>query len=107
MEVLSRPNKLVRDHIIDFIQERGETPEYEILEEEQYYKELLEKLIEEANEVKKENADIKEIADVLEVIEALILLKGYTKEQVEEVKQEKQSKNGAFKKRIYLKQILK
>ena len=58
-------NKLVRDKIIEIINERGDGPIYEKLDKANYEKELRKKLIEEANEFYLSN-EREELADIFE-----------------------------------------
>lgn len=99
-------NKLVRDRIPEIIQNNGEIPEIEILDDSLYSKMLDEKLLEESNEVL-EAADTKskleEIADTLEVLYAMIDLLGVSIQEVENIRLEKQEKRGSFKNKILLK----
>ena len=59
------------------------------------------KLKEEVEEYLSDN-NIEELADIIEVIEALAENQGSSLNEVMEIKQRKQNKNGAFKKKIYL-----
>ena len=59
------------------------------------------KLKEEVEEYLSDN-NIEELADIIEVIEALTENQGSSLNEVMEIKQRKQNKNGAFKKKIYL-----
>lgn len=52
-----------------------------------------------------ESKDIEELADILEVVYALSEYKGSSKSSLEEIRVKKQSKNGAFSKRIFLTDI--
>lgn len=90
-------NKLVRDNIPSFC----ENPETRILSDEDYTAALKQKLHEEVGEYLQDNT-IEELADIIEVIEALAENQGSSLREVMEFKQRKQSKNGAFKDRIFL-----
>ena len=89
--------KLVRDRIPEIIQEDGKTP---IMDEEEYVRELDRKLCEEAEEYRADGS-IEEMADVLEVLQAICIARGYTLQQLEEVRRKKAAERGGFKKRIY------
>jgi len=94
-------NKLVRDNIPLICEKNGQTPETKILDDENYISELKTKLKEEVGEYLADY-NIEELADIIEVIEALAEHQGASLNEVMEIKQHKQKKNGAFKNRIYL-----
>lgn len=81
-----------------------EIPTTKILNDEEYKKELLRKLLEECNEVVNANDEeiLEEIADTLEVIDALIKLNKSTIDEVKKIQEEKRNKRGGFEKRLYL-----
>jgi len=70
-------NKLVRDKILEIISKDSVEFKSHILSDEEYKKELLAKIVEEANEVLDTNGDknelVKEISDVMEVLDAIIV----------------------------------
>ena len=92
--------KLVRDRIPEIIQEDGKTPIIRIMDEEEYVRELDLKLCEEVEEYRADGS-IEEMADVLEVLQAICIARGYTLQQLEEVRRKKAAERGGFKKRIY------
>ena len=67
-------NKLVRDRIPEIIAADGRQFATEIMNEDEYRRALLAKLVEEAQEVASAEVDeiAKEIADLCEVIDALV-----------------------------------
>ena len=99
-------NKLVRDKIPEIIEKTGEKYEVRTLDNEEYKKELLKKIVEEAKEVldtkgnKKELT--KELGDVLEVINHLVRVFGLNKDEIEKVKQERRESRGGFDKKLFL-----
>ena len=97
-------NKLVRDLIPEIIQSSGKTCSTEILSNEEYLKFVDAKLDEELAEYHKDQ-NIEELADLLEVIHAAALARGYTLEDLEQVRAEKATKRGGFQKRIMLKEV--
>lgn len=98
-------NKLVRDKIPENIDsEQGRKCKYRILEDEEYLQELNKKVIEEANEFIEENS-IEELGDLMEVINAIMKLKGYTIEEIEETMKAKANKKGAFNNKIFLEYV--
>lgn len=94
-------NKLVRDKIPDIIGARGERCVTHIASKTDYEKKLFEKLQEEVAELINDK-NVNEIADVLEVIDAIAVLKGFSREEIEETKQKKFAERGGFEKRIIL-----
>lgn len=101
-------NKLVRDNIPNIIKEKGETPITRILNDNEYKKELENKLYEEYKEVLEANGNdrVEELADMLEVISALAKLEGKSLEEVITVSKEKSNKRGAFDNRIFLEKVI-
>ncbi len=97
-------NKLVRDRIPEIIEKSGKTVYYRILNNEEYIEELDRKLNEECAEYK-EDKSIEELADMLEVIYAIAQARGYSIEELEQVRAEKAEKRGSFKDRIYLEKV--
>ena len=98
-------NKLVRDKIPEIIEASGKTCETQILSDEEYLRMLDKKLDEELAEYHQEQ-NIEELADLLEVLYATVKAKGYSIEELEQVRVEKQKKRGSFDKKILLKSVL-
>jgi predicted house-cleaning noncanonical NTP pyrophosphatase (MazG superfamily) len=99
-------NKLVRDKIINIIENKGNKATYNILDNNEFAKELNKKLIEEINEFMKNN-EAEELADVFEVIYKIIEIKNMDKNEVEKIRIKKQKERGGFENRIYLKDVIK
>ncbi len=97
-------NKLVRDKIPKIIEDSGKTCEIEVLDDKTYLEILDKKLTEELNEYY-ESHNAEELADLLEVVYATAKARGYTKEQLEEIRQNKADKRGAFDQKILLKSV--
>ena len=95
-------DKLVRDKIPEIIEKSGKTCETEILTDEEYIKMLDKKLSEELAEYHAAQ-NLEELADLLEVLYAAALSRGYTLEQLEQVRVEKRNARGGFEKKILLK----
>ena len=95
-------NKLVRDKIPEIIEASGKTCETEILSEEEYLKMLDKKLDEELAEYHQEQ-NIEELADLLEVLYATAKARGYSIEELEQMRIKKQKTRGGFDKKILLK----
>ena len=97
-------NKLVRDRIPDIILNAGKTCATETISSEDYLRMLDAKLDEELAEYHKDQ-NIEELADLLEVIRAVTVARGYTLEELEQVRAEKAAMRGGFEKRIFLKEV--
>ena len=78
-------NKLVRDKIPEIIEASGKTCETEILSDEEYLQMLDKKLDEELAEYHQEQ-NIEELADLLEVLYALVEAKGYSIQELNQVR---------------------
>lgn len=97
--------KLVRDRIPEIIEANGQTCITETLSDEEYLRLLDEKLAEELDEYQA-NKSLEELADLLEVMRAVVKARGWTLEQLEQVRSEKATKRGRFEKKILLKEVL-
>ena len=99
-------NKLIRDKIPEIIEKTGEKYKVRTLDNEEYKKELLKKIAEEAKEVLDTTGDrkelVKELGDVLEVIDHLISAFELDKTEIEKVKQERKESRGGFDKKLFL-----
>lgn len=93
-------NKLVRDKILEIIDQAGDTPVSRVLGEEEYFVELVKKLGEEYEEFKAD-LSIEELADIQEVVLALADTIA-SRAELEKVRAEKANKRGGFEKRIFL-----
>ena len=98
-------NKLVRDRIPEIIESSGNTCITEILSDEDYLRMLDAKLDEELAEYHADQ-NIEELADLIEVIRACAVARGYTIEELEQVRAEKVAKRGGFAKKILLKEVI-
>ena len=81
-------NKLIRSNLPERMKKEGVYLSGRSLTDEEFAKELKNKLVEEAGEVQDTQSRedlIKELADVMEVIETLTSLRGITKEEIESV----------------------
>ncbi len=97
-------NKLVRDRIPEIIKGNGQECVTEILSDEEYIKALDEKLREEMEEYQRDKS-IDELADLLEVVYSVAKARGWSVEELEEVRKNKSKKRGGFEKRIFLKEV--
>jgi len=98
-------NKLIRDRISEVIEADGTTCMTEILSDEQYVEMLDAKLNEELSEYQ-ESKTLEELADLLEVMRSVIRARGWTWEQLEQVRQEKALQRGGFEKKLLLKEVI-
>ena len=98
---MKRYNKLVRDRIPEIIAATGQRCKTRILDREEYLAKLEEKLSEELAEYQ-ESQSLEELADLLEVIRACAVARGYTVEELDQVRAEKAAKRGGFEKKIFL-----
>lgn len=98
---MKRYDKLVRDNIPEIMISRGCKPVTRILNNEEYLSELNKKLLEEVNEYLNDN-NIEELADIKEVFLAILKAKDISLEELENVRNDKANKRGAFDKKIYL-----
>ena len=92
--------KLVRDRIPEILRDACKKPSIEILSQEDYLSELDKKLSEEVAEYQADKS-IEEMADVLEVLFAICEARGYSVEDLMQVREAKREKRGGFKDRIY------
>lgn len=97
-------NKLVRDKIPEIIEADHKVCDIEILSDEAYLQMVDAKLDEELAEYHKDQ-NLEELADLLEVIYAATKARGYTVEELEELRRQKAEKRGAFDKKILLKTV--
>lgn len=98
-------NKLVRDLIPEIIEKSGKMPVCRTLCKQEYLEMLDKKLCEELNEYLSDKS-MEEIADLLEVIRAVVHARGFSMEEVEEIRRNKQEKRGGFDKKIFLEKVI-
>lgn len=98
-------DKLIRDNIPEIIKKSGKKCTIEILSNKRYIEMLDKKLDEELAEYHKDQ-NIEELADLLEVIYAATEARGYTINQLEEIRLKKQVERGAFKEKLLLKEVI-
>jgi predicted house-cleaning noncanonical NTP pyrophosphatase (MazG superfamily) len=102
--MIKKYNKLVRDRIPEIIESSGRTCVTEILSDEAYLKMLDAKLDEELAEYHADQ-NIEELADLMEVIRACAVARGYSVEELEQLRAEKAAERGGFEKKILLKEV--
>lgn len=96
--------KLVRDRIPEIIEKDGKRCVCETLSQDQYITMLDAKLNEELAEYQ-QSKSLEELADLLEVMGAVVCARGYTWEQLTEIRKKKLEERGGFEKRILLKEV--
>lgn len=97
-------DKLVRDRIPEIIRENGEEPEIERLEDDEIEAYVLEKVVEEARELR-ESGEKEELADLLEVVEKMMEIEEWSEEELEKLREEKNRERGGFDENIVLKSV--
>lgn len=97
-------HKLVRDRIPEIIEADGKTCVYEMLSDEEYIRLLDQKLNEELAEYQ-ESKSLEELADLLEVMQAVVRARGWTLDELEQVRTDKAAERGGFTKKILLKEV--
>ena len=98
-------NKLVRDKIPEIIEKCGNSCIIATLNNDEYLKKLDEKINEELIEFR-DGYSLEELCDLLEVLFAIGKLKGYSLEDIEKMRQQKNEARGAFDKKILLKEVV-
>lgn len=99
-------NKLVRDKIPDIIRADHAEPVFRTLNDDEYRRMLLEKLVEEAIELRDSDGDLGERADVAEVLRSLDAVLGYSPGIIELARDEKAQERGGFDGRIFLEKVV-
>lgn len=98
-------NKLVRDKIPEIItSDNNKTCQIKILNDSEYLKYLNLKLEEELKEYL-ESGEVEELADLEEVLRAILDVKQIDYETFENIRLNKVTKRGAFKKKIFLESV--
>lgn len=105
-------DKLIRDKIPEIIEKSGKKCIVEVMDDETYIDKLSAKLKEELAEVETElknnndEAASKELADLQEVILAIVDAIGVDRESFERIRKSKVARNGAFEKKLLLKEVI-
>lgn len=97
--------KLVRDNILEIIEQNGGKAESRIADDSEYEVKLGDKLEEEVHELREASGKEKkeeELADVQQVLDAIIEYYGLSAENIKAIKEKKLKERGGFKKRIIL-----
>ncbi len=96
--------KLVRDRIPEIIEAEGRTPRTRILGDTAYESALMDKLVEEAEELRSARGEDRpeEAADVYEVLVTLTTHLGMTLDNLARLAERKRTERGGFERRIWL-----
>lgn len=97
-------NKLVRDKIPQIIAADGKIANTRVLADNEYLKELIKKLGEEAKELEA-NPTIEELADIKELVIAIRHALGAHAGELEEIRRKKAAGRGRFKQKIFLESV--
>lgn len=100
-------NKLVRDNIPTHQQQTNQNPVFRRLSPEEHKRALLQKVIEEANEIPLDDAleAAKELADVQQALDDLAEVLQIAKEDIAAAQAKKQERNGAFRSGLYVESV--
>ncbi len=96
--------KLVRDRIPEIIEASGSKPIVRTLNTAEYIKSLLDKVVEEAMELR-DDPVLAERADLKEVLSAVDRVLGFSEDEITAAAKEKVRTNGGFEDRIYLERV--
>jgi predicted house-cleaning noncanonical NTP pyrophosphatase (MazG superfamily) len=101
-------NKLIRDKVLTFIERNGHTYKSKVLTDKEFKDELLNKLVEEATEVKEATDELErivELADVMEVIDAIREVYKIDSGDLTRAQTRKRKERGGCKDKLYLESI--
>jgi len=101
MSNIKKHNKLIRDRIPEVLERKGVKYKTHVAGSDEYKEKLIEKLKEEVDEFS-EDRNEEELADVLEVVEAIIGGLGFSRQNVERLKEKKLIERGGFNDRLIL-----
>ncbi len=105
MRKIVKYNKLIRDKIVEIIEETEEKPHWRVLNKKEYLREIKKKISEEANELivaRNKKEIINEIIDIQELVDVLVSQLGLKKSAIKKQQKMKNKKRGGFKKRLFL-----
>ncbi len=106
-----RYGKLNRDNVPNIIRANGETPNVRVMNTDEYRRELLYKLIEEAEEVRQAGYDpegiefVTELADLKEILEAVLTEFEIKQELLEKLREDRLAERGGFAEKIFLESV--
>ena len=94
-------HKAIRDKIPEIIQKDGFSCNIKNLSDKEFLVEIEKKLSEEVEEYQSDK-NPEELADILEVIYRIAKLRGVSKEELENIRIDKNDKRGSFDKNLFL-----
>lgn len=97
-------DKLIRDKTVERAAQAGVVVDTRILAEDEYKKELVRKLVEEAHEVAEtisQEERVSEMADVFDVYQSILVAFNISQQEVEAVRSKKLQERGGFTKKLY------
>jgi predicted house-cleaning noncanonical NTP pyrophosphatase (MazG superfamily) len=97
-------NKLVRDKIPGIILEKGEMPNFRIMEDDEFLEALGNKLMEEVEEYRASKS-LEELADILQVICSISEILGGGFKEIEYLMDEKAAERGRYNMQTFLESI--
>ena len=97
--------KLVRDLVPQLIEDDGDEAIIRVLDQDEYYEALREKLQEEVTEYL-ESEDPDELADIVEVVRTLVNFHSMSFADLELTRQKKLTDHGGFEERLFLEEII-
>jgi predicted house-cleaning noncanonical NTP pyrophosphatase (MazG superfamily) len=97
--------KLVRDLVPQLIEDDGDEAVVRVLDQDEYYEALREKLQEEVTEYL-ESEDPDELADIVEVVRTLVNFHSMSVTDLELTRQKKLAEHGGFDERLFLEEII-
>ena len=103
--MVDKYNKLVRDKIPEIIKQQGNIPTVKILDDENYFNALNQKLTEEVAEYL-DSFTIDELADIVEVIYAIVKHKGLSLKDFEAIRLSKHDERGGFDDKLFLVEVI-
>ncbi|MBP9764702.1 nucleoside triphosphate pyrophosphohydrolase [Candidatus Babeliales bacterium] len=100
-----KQNKLIRDNILQLMQNNGSKLYWFELNDQDFQKQLKIKLVEESLEVQRTQNSIdltEELADVLEIVYSLAKSHGLSAKDLEQARLKKQKEKGGYEQKIFL-----
>lgn len=107
--LMTKYNKLIRDHIPEIIQSSGKTATIRQLNQTEHFEQARLKLHEEIKEYEETTTDeesLEELADILELVYTLGKMHGADFEELNRIREEKREKRGGFEKGLFLEEVL-
>ncbi|WP_035765034.1 nucleoside triphosphate pyrophosphohydrolase [Butyrivibrio sp. NC2002] len=98
-------NKLVRDKIPQIIENDGKSCNIRILDDDEYMEMIDAKLSEELTEYNNDKS-IEELADLLEVIYAAAKARGYSRKDLDVIRNKKLKERGGFENKVFLETVI-